>query len=113
LNVTIHHKWASLFALHMNSKYAIPTYNNASYDNFDSNNENIHCTPTNSLIHNFLNAPKIMDYENIIYLIAPSQNFHLLGLFKYKHLEKLNFPTFFYKQPRQFSEGFSYQQIVQ
>jgi hypothetical protein len=90
LNVTIHHKWASLFALHMNSKSQIPTYNNASSDNFDSNNENIHRTPINSTIHNFLNAPKIMNYEIIIYLIAPSQNFHLLGLFKDKHWRILN-----------------------
>jgi hypothetical protein len=29
LNVTIHHQWASVFALHMNSKSQIPTYNNA------------------------------------------------------------------------------------
>jgi hypothetical protein len=38
LNVTIHHQWASLFALHMNLESQIP-YNNASFDNFDSNNE--------------------------------------------------------------------------
>ncbi len=43
------------------------------------------------MVHNFLDAPKIMDYENTIYYIIPSQNFHLLGLFKYKHLEELNF----------------------
>ncbi len=30
LNVAIHHQWASLFALHMNSKFQIFTYNNAS-----------------------------------------------------------------------------------
>jgi hypothetical protein len=34
------------------------------------------------MIYNFSDVPKIMDYENIIYSIAPSQNFHLLGLFK-------------------------------
>ncbi len=33
------------------------------------------------MIHNFLDAPKTMDYENIIYIIAPNQKFHLLGLF--------------------------------
>jgi hypothetical protein len=82
----------------MNSKSQIPIYNNASFDNFNSNNEEIHCTPTNSMIHNFLDAPKIMDYENTIYFIAPSQNFDLLNLFKNKHPEKLNFPTLFYKQ---------------
>jgi len=41
LNVTTHHQWASLFALHMNLESQIPTYNNASFDNFDSNNEEI------------------------------------------------------------------------
>jgi hypothetical protein len=37
------------------------------------------------MIHNFLDAPKIIDYENTIYSIAPSQKFHPLGLFKDKH----------------------------
>jgi hypothetical protein len=54
-----------------------------------------------------------MDYKNIIYSIAPSQNFHLLSLFKDKHSKKLNIPTLFYGQPQQIFEGFSYQQIVQ
>ncbi len=56
---------ASVFALHMNSKSQILTYNNASSNNFDYNNEKIHYTTTNSMIHNFLNAPKIMDYEKL------------------------------------------------
>jgi hypothetical protein len=63
----------------MNSKFQI--FNNASFENFDFNNEKIHCTPTNSMIHNFLDVPKKKDNENIIYFIVPSQNFHLLGLF--------------------------------
>jgi len=48
-----------------------------------------------------------------IYIIASSQNFHPLGLFKNKHSEKLIFPTLFYGWPQQFSKGFSYQQITQ
>jgi hypothetical protein len=36
-----------------------------------------------------------MDYENTIYFITSSQHFHPLSLFKYKHLEKLNFPHYF------------------
>jgi len=111
LNVTIHHQWASLFSLHMNSKYQIPIYYNASCNNFNFDNEEIHCTLTYSVIPKFLDVPNIMNYENIMYFIAPSQNFHPFDLFKNKHLEKLNFPTFFYGQPRQFSKGFSYQQI--
>jgi len=69
----------------MNLEYQIFIYNNASFDNFDSNNEEIHCTPIYSMIHNFLNVLKIMDYENIIYFIASSQGFHPLNLFKDKH----------------------------
>jgi hypothetical protein len=93
LNVTIHHQWASLFTLHMNSKSQIHTYNNASFDNYDSNNEEIRCTLTYSMIHNFLDVPKMVDFENIIYSIPPSQNFHPLGLFEYKHSKEQNFPT--------------------
>jgi hypothetical protein len=63
----------------MNSEFQLLTYNNASSYNFDSNNEEIHCTLIDSMIHNFFDAPKIMDYENIIYYIAQSQNFHPLG----------------------------------
>ncbi len=33
LNVSIHHQWASLFVLHMNSKSQILTYNNGSFEN--------------------------------------------------------------------------------
>jgi hypothetical protein len=61
LNVTIHRQWASLFILRMNSKFQIPAYNNASSNNFDFNNEKMHYTPTDLMIHNFLNASKIMD----------------------------------------------------
>ncbi len=87
---------ATLFALYMNLEFQIPTYNNVSFDNSNSNNEKIHCTPINSMIHKFLDVPKRMDYENIVYSIAPSQNFHNLSLFQYKHLEDLKIPTLFY-----------------
>ncbi len=100
LNVTIHHQLESFFALHINSNFQLPTYNNARFDNFDFNNERMHYTPTNLMIHNFLDVPKIMDYENTtIYFVAPSQNFHPLGLFKVKCLEELNFSTLFNGQP--------------
>jgi predicted Zn-dependent protease with MMP-like domain len=54
----------------MNLESQILIYNNATFDNFDSNNEKIHCTLTSSMIHNILDAPKIMDYK-IIYIILP------------------------------------------
>ncbi len=50
----------------MNFEFQIPIYSNASFDNFNSNNKEIQYTPIDSMIHNFLYAPKIMDYENII-----------------------------------------------
>jgi hypothetical protein len=39
LNVTIHHQWASLFTLYIDSKFKIFNFSDASYDNFNSNNE--------------------------------------------------------------------------
>ncbi len=93
LNVTIHHQWTSLFILHMNSKSKILIFNNASSNNYDFDNEEIHYTLIDSTIHNFLDSTKIMDYENTIYFIAPSQNFHIIGLFKNKHAKELNFSS--------------------
>jgi len=42
---------------------------------------------------------KLIDYENIIYSVAPNQHFHPLSLFKDKHLKELKFSTLFYGQP--------------
>jgi hypothetical protein len=81
----------------MNLESQISTYNNASSNNFDFDNEKLHCTPTNSMIHNFLDVLKIMDYENTVYYIAPSQKFQPLGLFKNKHSKELKFLTLFYR----------------
>jgi hypothetical protein len=82
----------------MHSESQIPTYNNASSNNSNFDNEKIHCITTNSLIHKFLDVPKIMDYENTISSIAPSQNFHPLGIFKNKHLKEQKISILFYKQ---------------
>jgi len=41
LNIISHHKWASLFALHMNSKFQIINYGVASSDNSDFDSEDI------------------------------------------------------------------------
>jgi hypothetical protein len=79
LNVNIHHQWASLFALHMNLEYQIPIYNNASSDNFKFDNEEICCTSTYSMIHNFLDVRKLMDYENTM-LYCPNSR---LSPFRY------------------------------
>jgi hypothetical protein len=73
-NVTIHYQWASLFTLHVDSKSQIFNSSDVAFDNFDFNNEKFHCTPINLMIHNFLKAPKIIDYENSIYFIAPNQH---------------------------------------
>jgi hypothetical protein len=101
--------WASLFTLHMDSESQIFNCSDASFDNYDSNSEELHCTQIDSMIHNFLTILKLMDYENTMYFIATSQHFHTLSLFKDKHSKELNFPTLFYGQPRQCFEGFSCQ----
>jgi hypothetical protein len=48
-------------------------------------------------------------------LIAPSQNFHTLGLSKYQHSKELNFPTLLHGNPLNLTISFkkSYQQIAQ
>jgi len=58
LNVSIHHQWASLFALDMNLKSQISLYNNA-FNNFNFEYEEIHYTPTNLMIRNFLDVSKM------------------------------------------------------
>jgi hypothetical protein len=68
LNVTIHHQWASFFTLHMDSESHILNCNDASFDNSNSNIEKLHCIPIDSMIYNFLEVPKIMDYEKYIYI---------------------------------------------
>jgi hypothetical protein len=73
----------------MDSQSQILNFYDASYDKSNSNNEELYCTPIDSMIHNFLESPKTMDYDNIMYIIAPSQHFHLLGLFKDKRLKKI------------------------
>jgi hypothetical protein len=82
----------------MNSQSQILNFSDASYENSNSNNEKLYYTPIKSMIHKFLEAPKIMDYDNTMYTIAPSQHFHLPSLFLNKHLEKLKFSTLFYDQ---------------
>jgi hypothetical protein len=77
LNVTIHHQWASLFALHMNLKFKIPTYNKTSFDNYDSHNEKRHCTPIYSMIHNFLPVPKKWIVKILYILLSQVKNFVL------------------------------------
>jgi len=65
--------------------------NDASSNNFDFDSEELHCTPIDLMIHNFLEAPKIMGYQKTICFITSSQHFHPFSLFKDKQLKKLNF----------------------
>jgi hypothetical protein len=60
------------------------------------------------MARNFLN-------ESVVYFIAPSQNFHPLGLFKYQHSKELIFSTLFYGNPQDLTISFkkSYPQIAQ
>jgi hypothetical protein len=82
----------------MDSKFKIFNFIDASSNKSNFNSEELHYAPIDSIIHNFLETPTIMDCENIIYFIIPSQQFHPLGLFKDKHLKELSFPTLFYGQ---------------
>ncbi len=58
LNVTFHHQWPSLFILHMDLESQIVNSSDASSNNFDFDSETLHCTPINTMIDNFLEAPK-------------------------------------------------------
>ncbi len=71
MNVAIHHQQTSLFTLHMDLESQIFNCTHVSSNNFHFDSEELHCTLTYSMIHNFLKAPKIMDYENIIYFLLP------------------------------------------
>jgi len=73
LNVTIHHQWSNLFSMHTTLSNQINDQNISSSNDFDFENEDhVTCAPIDSMIHNFLDASKINDYENIIYYIVPS-----------------------------------------
>jgi hypothetical protein len=61
----------------MNSKFQIPTYSNASSNNSSFDKEEIHSTPTNSMIRKFLDVPKIMGYKNTIFSTAQIKTFTL------------------------------------
>jgi len=77
LNVTIHHQWASFFTLHMDLKSQNFNYNDASFDKSNSNSEELHCTPTYSMIHNFLDAKKKWIMK-VLYIILPQVNIFTL-----------------------------------
>ncbi len=59
----------------MNSKSQI--LNNASFDNFDFDNEEIHCTLTNSMINNFLDAPKNWIMKILYIILSQVKTFTL------------------------------------
>jgi len=64
------------------------------------------------MIHYFLKVPKIMDYDNTIYFIATSEQFHLLGLFKDNHPKKLKFSNIILWSSSIVSKGFSNNSMV-
>jgi hypothetical protein len=75
------------------------------------NEKHVDCAPTNSTIDKFLNVSKINDYESVVYLIASSQNFHHLSLFKNQNSKNLKI---YYGHPRDLiiSKNSSYQQVT-
>jgi hypothetical protein len=55
---------------------------NSNADNF----EDIEDSPSETLVHNFLDSEKIYDFENLM-SIAPSQEYSPVGIFKDKNSE--------------------------
>lgn len=53
-----------------------------------------------TLVHDYSDAHVIHDLDTRIILIAPSEGFHPLGIFKDKIYEEINFPTLFYGSSR-------------
>jgi len=98
LNVTINPQWSSLFSMHTTLCNQTNDQNISSFDDYDFKNEDhIICVPIKSMIQiYFLDASKIDDYENVVCSIAPSQDFHPLGLFRDNHSNELKFSTLFY-----------------
>ena len=98
LDVKIHHAWDSLFLIHVNIK---------TEENFiddidvikDSFEEDVEQVSTDTMIHNFLDSGIINDYNKML-VVAPSEDYHPLGILKNKYSEELNFPTLFYGSPR-------------
>jgi hypothetical protein len=82
---------------------------NSNADNF----EDIEDSPSETLVHNFLDSEKIYDFENLM-SIAPSQEYSPVGIFKDKNSEELNYPTLFSRHPRdeKITKNFSYHQIA-
>ena len=109
-NVVICPQWNSLFALHMqlssNIDVDMDIKDNSNVDNFEEDVEN---PPSETLVHNFLDSEKIYDFENLM-SIAPSQDLSLIGIFKDRNSEELNYPTLFsgYPQDEKIVKNFSY-----
>jgi hypothetical protein len=84
LIVTMDLEWNNLFSMHTTLFNRTNDQNISSFDDSNFENENhVICAPTNSMIHNFLDACfKINDYKNVIYYVASSQDIHPLGLFR-------------------------------
>jgi hypothetical protein len=65
---------------------------NSNVENFEEDIEN---PPSEILIHNFLDLKKNYYFGNLM-SIAPNQECSLMGVFKDKNSEELNYPTLFY-----------------
>jgi len=71
----------------MNSKYQILAYNNALYGNFNSDNEKIHYTLTNSMIHNSLDVKKKWIMK-ILYILLPQVKTFTLQVYSKINIKK-------------------------
>jgi hypothetical protein len=80
-------------------------------DEFEEEQEDI---SIDTMVWNILSFEQIYNYFENVIIVAPGEDFKLLGLFWDIHCEELNFPTLFFGQPRS-NQGIkmSYQTIVQ
>ena len=88
ININICKDWKGLFAKHKQLQLEnVEVPNDTSIFNFfdsdalildDSSDEKLKCIEIDTMIHHFLDAPKIFDYENIVYNVASSKGYHPL-----------------------------------
>jgi hypothetical protein len=98
LDVKIHHAWDSLFRIHVNIK---------TEENFiddidvikDSFEEDVEQVSTDTMIHYVLDSDRINDYDKML-VVAHSEDYYPLSIFKNKYSKELNFPTLFYGYSR-------------
>jgi hypothetical protein len=113
-NIYIPPPWNSLRALNMQSWTNLDVDMDIEYNsNVENFEEDIENPPSEILIHNFLDLKKNYYFGNLM-SIAPNQECSLMGVFKDKNSEELNYPTLFYGHwwNEKITKNFSYHQVA-